>query len=155
MTTTAVVVENQTAVDCDLDALRDLVDYLLQALRLHGDCEVGVTLVDEDRITELHVEWMHEPGPTDVLSFPIDELRSAPDGEQPEPGTLGDIVLCPSVAAVQAVERGRTLDAELQFLTIHAMLHLIGFDHGTAEDEAAMFAKQDALLAGWRSHVDG
>ena len=78
----------------------------LGELRLHPDCELGITLVDVERMTTLHEDWMQEPGPTDVLSFPIDEVRSAAEGEQPEPGILGDIVLCPAFAVAQAAGRG-------------------------------------------------
>lgn len=136
--------------DCDVEALADLAGHLLSALRLHPDCELGITLVDVDRMTTLHEDWMQEPGPTDVLSFPIDELRSAVEGVEPEAGTLGDIVLCPAFARAQAQDAGRTLDQELQLLTTHGTLHLIGYDHATQEEYDAMFSLQDALLDGWR-----
>ena len=142
---------DEADVPCDVQALGALSGYLFEALRLHPDCELGITIVDEDRMTTLHEDWMHEPGPTDVLSFPIDEVRSAPEGTEPEPGVLGDIVLCPSFAASQARVAGRTLDEELQFLTVHGTLHLIGYDHGTQEEYDAMFALQDTLLDGWRN----
>jgi probable rRNA maturation factor len=136
---------------CDAAALEDLTAHLLAALRLHPQCELGVTLVDIDRMTTLHEDWMNEPGPTDVLSFPIDEVRPALEGEEPAAGILGDIVLCPAFASAQAAAGGRTLDEELQFLTTHGTLHLIGYDHATQEEYDEMFALQDALLAGWRS----
>ncbi|MBI1350128.1 MAG: rRNA maturation RNase YbeY [Actinomycetales bacterium] len=142
---------NESGVDCDSDALGDLLDHLFAALRLHPECELGVTLVDEERMTTLHEDWMQEPGPTDVLSFPIDEVRSAAPDEEPEPGVLGDIVLCPAFARAQAAAAGRTLDDELAFLTTHGTLHLIGYDHATQEEYDAMFALQDRLLRGWRS----
>lgn len=144
-----VVVLNESGVDCDLIALSDLVRFLLPRLRLHPECQLGITLVDERRMTELHVEWMDEPGPTDVLSFPIDELVSAAPGEEPEAGILGDIVLCPAFLGPQAQSRGRTLDEELCFLVIHGVLHLIGHDHATPEEYEVMFALQDELLAEW------
>lgn len=140
---------NDSGIEADTDALVDLVAHLLPALRLHPDCELSITLVDLDRMTELHVEWMDEPGPTDVLSFPMDELRSADEGADPQPGVLGDIVLCPEFVRVQAREKGRPLDAELAFLVTHGMLHLIGYDHATQEDYDAMFALQDDLLSSW------
>ena len=146
-----VTVTNESGVPCDEEALVRLCDHLFAALRLHPDCELGITLVDPDRMTTLHEDWMHEPGPTDVLSFPIDELRSAPEGEEPVPGVLGDIVLCPDYLGPQAAEAGRTLDEELQFLTTHGTLHLIGHDHQEPDEYARMFALQDALLDGWRS----
>ncbi len=144
-----VMVLNESGVDCDDQALEHLARFLLPRLQLHPDCELGITLVDEPRMTHLHEEWMGEPGPTDVLSFPIDEMRSAPTGEQPEPGVLGDIVLCPSYLRVQAEERGRSLDEELAFLVVHGLLHLIGHDHATQEEYDTMFALQDDLLAEW------
>ena len=145
-----VTIVDESDVPCDLQALGSLTGYLFTALRLHPDCELGNTIVDVDRMTTLHEDWMHEPGPTDVLSFPIDEVTSAPDDAEPEPGILGDIVLCPAFAARQAAEAGRTLDEELQFLTVHGTLHLIGYDHGSQEEYDAMFALQDSLLDGWR-----
>lgn len=142
---------NESGMDCDVDALAGLAGHLLGELRLHPDCELGITLVDVDRMTTLHEDWMQEPGPTDVLSFPIDEVRSAAAGQEPEPGVLGDIVLCPAFAVAQAQVVGRTLDQELQFLTTHGTLHLIGYDHGTQEEYDAMFRLQDELLERWWS----
>ena len=144
-----VTVSNESGRACDDAALERLAAYLFGALRLAPDCELGITLVDLERMTTLHEDWMNEPGPTDVLSFPIDELRSVPLGEEPVPGILGDIVLCPDYLTPQATAAGRSLDEELQFLTTHGVLHLIGFDHQTPEEYAAMFALQDELLAGW------
>lgn len=140
---------NDSGLSVDTDALADLVGHLLPALRLHPDCELSITLVDVDRMTHLHVEWMDEPGPTDVLSFPMDELRSADVGADAQPGVLGDIVLCPEFVRAQASEKGRSLDEELAFLVTHGMLHLIGYDHATQEEYDAMFALQDDLLASW------
>ena len=149
MTPPHVVVLNESGVPCDTDAIGALVDHLFSQLRLHPECELGVTLVDSERMSTLHEDWMQEPGPTDVLSFPIDEVRAAGDDEEPVPGVLGDIVLCPDFARRQAADHGRTLDQELQFLTTHGTLHLIGHDHATQEEYDAMFALQDELLAGW------
>ena len=146
---TNVVVSNESGVACDEAALGELAVFLLAELRLHHDCELGITLVDLERMTTLHEDWMNEPGPTDVLSFPIDELRSSPVGVEPEPGMLGDIVLCPAFLGPQCRESGRTLDQELGFLVTHGLLHLIGFDHATHEEYESMFALQDDLLSRW------
>ena len=146
---TNILISNESGVACDEAALGSLAVYLLAALRLHPQCELGVTLVDLERMTTLHEDWMNEPGATDVLSFPIDELRSSPVGVEPEEGMLGDIVLCPSFLGPQCAESGRSLDQELQFLLTHGVLHLIGFDHATQEDYDEMFALQDTLLGGW------
>lgn len=146
---TDVLVSNESGVACDEAALEGLAAYLFATLGLHPECELGVTLVDLERMTTLHEDWMNEPGPTDVLSFPIDELTIPAEGEQPEPGILGDIVLCPAFLGPQCSASGRTLDGELQFLLTHGVLHLLGFDHGTQAEFDAMFRLQDELLAGW------
>lgn len=148
-----VTVANESGVACDIPGLEALAVHLLSALRLHPECELGITLVDEQRMTALHEDWMQEPGPTDVLSFPIDELRSADAEDEPVAGVLGDIVLCPAYAAPQAAAAGRTLDEELAFLTVHGTLHLIGYDHATQEDYDVMFARQDDLLGSWRGRA--
>ncbi len=106
-------------------------------------------LVGEDAMTDLHLRWMNEPGPTDVLSFPMDELRSPRDDEEPEPGVLGDVVLCPQVAARQAETAGHGLDDELALLLTHGILHLIGYDHLEPDEHAEMFGLQARLLAEW------
>lgn len=147
---TSLTISNESEVPCDTGALADLVTHLLGALRLHPECEIGITLVDVERMSTLHEDWMQEPGPTDVLSFPIDEVRIADPADEPVAGILGDIVLCPEFAAEQARAAGRTLDEELQFLVTHGTLHLIGYDHATQQDYDAMFALQDDLLSGWR-----
>jgi probable rRNA maturation factor len=147
---TAITVLNESGVPCDTAGIAALAEHLLARLRLHPECELGVTLVDVERMTTLHEDWMNEPGPTDVLSFPIDEVRSSVEGVDPVPGVLGDIVLCPSFAMAQAATAGRSLDEELQFLTTHGTLHLIGYDHATPADYEAMFALQDDLLGDWR-----
>lgn len=146
-----VTVVNESGRPCDSAALERLASHLLDALHLHPDCELGITLVDVARMTELHEDWMNEPGPTDVLSFPIDELRAPEPGELAQVGILGDIVLCPDFIPAQAALAGRSLDEELQFLTTHGVLHLIGYDHQSPEDYSVMFALQDELLAGWTS----
>ena len=98
---------------------------------------------------QLHVQWMDEPGPTDVLSFPMDELRPGTDDVSTPAGLLGDIVLCPQVAVGQAETAGHTTLDELLLLTTHGLLHLLRFDHAEPEEEKEMFAIQRDLLAGF------
>ena len=97
----------------------------------------------------LHVTWMDEPGPTDVLSFPMDELRPGKDDEDPEPGLLGDVVLCPVVAEAQALTAGHSTQDELELLLTHGILHLLGYDHVEPDEEQEMFGLQRRLLARW------
>lgn len=148
---TSISVENESGIACDTEALLRVAQFVMQTLRLHDESELAITLVDVERMTELHIEFMDEPGPTDVLSFPMDELRIPEPDAAAEPGILGDIVLCPEFARTQAAERGRTLDAELVFLVVHGILHLVGFDHATQEEYDDMFSRQDELLAQWGS----
>jgi probable rRNA maturation factor len=115
-------------------------------MRVHPQAELSILLVDETVMSELHERWMDEPGPTDVLSFPMDELRPGVDGEPPAPGLLGDVVLCPQVAARQARDAGHSTTEELLLLTTHGILHLLGYDHAEPEEEKEMFGLQRRLL---------
>ena len=146
---TNVHVSNESGMPCDEAALAGLATFTITELALHPECELAITLVDLERMTTLHEDWMNEPGPTDVLSFPMDEIRRPQPGEQAEAGMLGDIVLCPSFLGPQREASGRSLDGELQFLVVHGMHQFIGFDHATQEDYDAMFALQDSLLLQW------
>ena len=115
-------------------------------MRVHPQTDLSILLVDEEVMTDLHVRWMDEPGPTDVLSFPMDELRPGTDAEPTPAGLLGDVVLCPSVAARQAKDAGHSTSEELLLLTTHGILHLLGFDHAEPEEEKEMFGLQRQLL---------
>jgi probable rRNA maturation factor len=139
-------VNNESGVDTDETEIVALARHVLGQLHIHPQAELSVVLVDEPAMERLHVEWMDEPGPTDVLSFPMDELRPGREGEESEPGLLGDIVLCPQVAQRQAVQAGHSTDEELLLLTTHGILHLLGFDHAEPEEEKEMFALQRQLL---------
>jgi probable rRNA maturation factor len=126
--------------------LADLGRHVLDQLRVHPQAELTITLVDEAAMAALHERWMDLPGPTDVMSFPMDELRPAREGQEPEPGTLGDVVLCPAVARAQAATAGHAVGDELLLLTTHGILHLLGFDHAEPADEREMFDLQRTLL---------
>jgi probable rRNA maturation factor len=129
--------------------LQRLASYCLDAMRVHADAEIALVLVDEAAMEQLHVQWMGEPGPTDVLSFPMDELRPGNDDAITPAGVLGDVVLCPQVAEVQAEGAGHSTMDELLLLTTHGILHLLGFDHAEPEEEKEMFSLQRDLLIGF------
>ncbi len=148
-------VVNESDVEVDVDALGAQARFVLDRLRIHPQAELSVVLVDEAAMTDLHVRWMDEPGPTDVLSFPMDELRQPQDDEEPEPGLLGDVVLCPQVADRQAADHGHSRDEELALLLTHGILHLLGYDHAEPEEHAEMFGLQARLLAEWVAHGGG
>jgi probable rRNA maturation factor len=130
---------------------RRLVGFLLSALSLDPQCTVSLAFVDAEQMERLHIEWMNEPGPTDVLSFPMDDLRPGTPGEAPPLGILGDIVVCPDVAEQQAANAGHSRDDELDLLLTHGMLHLLGFDHAEPDEHRVMFDLQIRLLERWRT----
>src|ERR1700712_3699699 len=145
-------VANESGTGVDEIQLVSVARYVLDRMRINPLAEMSILLVDVIAMTELHVKWMDEPGPTDVMSFPMDELDTArrPDEAGPGPALLGDVVLCPAVATEQAVQAGHSLDDELHLLTVHGVLHLLGYDHADPADERKMFTLQNELLDDWR-----
>lgn len=123
-----------------------LARHVLDAMHVHPQAELEIRFVTRADMTDLNEQWMAEEGPTDVLSFPMDELRPGAEGDPSEEGILGSVVLCPQVAAEQAREAGHSAVEEMLLLTTHGILHLLGFDHAEAEDEREMFALQRHLL---------
>jgi len=142
----SIEVLNETDMALDEMELVACSRYVLDAMNVHPGADLCLKLVDEAAMEVLHVQWMDLPGPTDVMSFPMDELRPGRDGQEPEEGVLGDIVLCPSVAARQAAEAGHATEEELLLLTTHGILHLLGYDHAEPDEEREMFELQRTLL---------
>jgi probable rRNA maturation factor len=139
-------VNNESGVAVDEAEIVALARHVLDAMRIHPQAELSVVLVDESSMEQLHVQWMDEPGPTDVLSFPMDELRPGREDEDPQQGLLGDVVLCPQVARRQARTAGHSAEEELLLLTTHGILHLLGYDHAEPDEEKEMFGLQRKLL---------
>ncbi len=140
---------NLTNVECREDDLVSVAQHAMQAMGLHEECELSISLVDEVEMSALHVRWMDEPGATDVLSFPMDEVK--PNSSSQGAGMLGDIILCPDFAARQAEKLGHGLQQELELLTVHGVLHLLGFDHRQPEEKEIMFGLQEKFLQEWRA----
>ena len=159
----SIEVRNESGFSVDEPALAALAQYVLDEMRIHPLAELSVLLVDSPTIANLHECWMGEEGPTDVLAFPMDELRPPPPGSDRTdragsiagdlgPVTvLGDVVLCPEVATEQAREAHRPVTDELEMLCTHGILHLLGFDHAEPREHATMFGLQDQLLDSWRA----
>jgi probable rRNA maturation factor len=129
--------------------------FAIGRMDVHPAAELSMVLVDLDTMADLHMRWMDLPGPTDVMSFPMDELEPGgrPDSREPGPSMLGDIVLCPQFAADQAEKAGHSVEHELALLTVHGVLHLLGYDHAEPEEEKEMFALQYRLLEQWYEHM--
>ncbi|MBW9211275.1 rRNA maturation RNase YbeY [Mumia sp. zg.B21] len=134
----------------DIERLTRLSRFVMEQMRLAPATEMTMIVVDAGTMTEYNEKWMDKTGPTDVLSFPMDELRPGTDDLEAEEGYLGDMVLCPEVATADAEAEGLVLADHLELLTVHGILHLLGYDHAEPEEYEEMFALQDVLLARWR-----
>ena len=158
----SIEVANESGVVVDEAALVAVARHVLDRLGVSPLAELSMLLVDVEQMEGLHVRWMGEPGPTDVLAFPMDELdlrgsrgvgqgRGSGSDETDEtgPALLGDVVLCPEVAARQGEEAGHGTEAELQLLCTHGVLHLLGYDHEEPEGHTEMFGLQGELLSSW------
>jgi probable rRNA maturation factor len=155
----SIEVNNESGADVDEAALTQLGRFVLDAMEINPMAELSVVLLDPEAMTALHVQWMDLPGPTDVMAFPMDgadgpEARfdpTAPPGTDAGPGEtmLGDVVLCPAVAADQASSAGHSVEAELHLLCTHGILHLLGYDHGDPDEEREMFELQARIVGDW------
>ena len=142
----SIEVANESGVEVDEAELIDVAAFVIARMDVHPAAELSITLVDKDTMADLHVTWMNLPGPTDVMSFPMDELTpGTPEHPAPE-GLLGDVVLCPSVAAKQTAESGHSAVEEMLLLTVHSILHLLGYDHMEEDERTVMFELQRKLL---------
>jgi metalloprotein, YbeY family len=142
-------INNESGIAADELGLVALARFTLRRMRIHPQADVSILLVDEPTMAEYHLRFMGEPGPTDVMSFPMDELRPPGDDEEPPKGLLGDVVLCPAVTARQAPNSGRSTDEEAEYLLVHGLLHLLGFDHAEPEEKAVMFGLNDDITQAW------
>ena len=135
-----IFIENESGQAFPSDVLEQAAGAVLN-LSGAPDADLTIALVDEERIQGLNRDFLDHDAPTDVLSFPADE----PD---PETGRryLGDVVISYSRAAEQAAERGHAVEAEMQLLVVHGVLHLLGHDHAEPEEKDRMWAAQAAAL---------
>jgi probable rRNA maturation factor len=157
-------INNESGAEVDELALTQLGRFVLDALGISPLAELSVVLLDADAMTALHVQWMDLPGPTDVMAFPMDGADAPGERTDPSapPGTdeglgeamLGDVVLCPAVAAQQAADAGHSVESELHLLCAHGILHLLGYDHGEPDEEREMFELQATLLGQWTAATD-
>ncbi len=138
------LVNNSTS-NCNETSITSVAQFALIESGIHTDSELSIQIVTEEIMSELHMKWMNLPGPTDVLSFPMDEMK--PNSATSGPGIVGDLVLCPSYAEKNGKQ---TLEKELELLTVHGVLHLLGYDHEEENEEVVMFALQEEILKKWR-----
>ena len=124
--------------------ITSLLDYAISYMELNPECEISLSFVDVQEMEELHIKWMQEDGPTDVLSFPMDMPESKGDVV-----TLGDIVISPAVAAKQAASAGHSVEDEMYILATHGLLHILGYDHADPDEEKVMFSLQEKIVKEW------
>ncbi len=144
----------------DVERYGELVRRVLEAVSLKGDVEVSLLFVDEVSMADLNERFLGESGPTDVLAFPIED-EPEPGGRSPDQGgtgpggptdldeiplLLGDVVVCPAVAARNASEHGVEPDSEVELLVVHGLLHLLGMDHEEEDEAQLMEQRQRDML---------
>ncbi|ASO22111.1 Endoribonuclease YbeY [Actinoalloteichus hoggarensis] len=155
MNTVSIEIANESGVAVEETSIVAAARYALDRMGVSALAELSVLLVELEAMADLHERWMDLPGPTDVMAFPMDELDSArrPDTAASGPALLGDIVLCPEFAREQAKKAGHSLLDELHLLTVHGVLHLLGYDHAEPAEEREMFGLQNRLLADFKTTI--
>ena len=149
----SIEIANESGIAVDETTIISAARFTLDRMEVSPLAELSIVLVTLEVMSDLHERWMDLPGPTDVMAFPMDELDSArrPDAGDTSPALLGDIVLCPGYARDQARTAGHSLLDELHLLTVHGVLHLLGYDHAEPAEEREMFGLQKRLLADFKS----
>jgi len=135
-------IENRSGQLVPESEIQKLLEFSIRELGLHPECELTLAFINDAEMEELHIKWMDLPGSTDVMSFPMDELKP----NDPEPGILGDIVISPVFARAQAEKAGHSFEHEVKILAAHGLLHLLGYDHQELDEEKVMFALQEDLV---------
>jgi probable rRNA maturation factor len=141
------IVSHREPEQLDLTAFERLAEFVLDRESAPAYSELSIAIVDLTEMTSLNEQYRGKSGPTDVLSFECDDLCAATEPD--EPITLGDVVIAPEVAEVQAAEYGHTVEQELNLLLVHGILHLLGYDHEDDGDADAMQARERAILTAW------
>jgi probable rRNA maturation factor len=146
----SVEISNESGRQVDETRIVACSRHVMAALGIPAGAELSVLVVDLETMAQLHERWMDLPGPTDVMAFPQDDAIPGHPGEEDiPPALLGDVVLCPEFAQGNAREAGHELEDELDLLTVHGILHLVGHDHHEEEEAREMFARQRQLLTSW------
>jgi probable rRNA maturation factor len=151
----SIEIANESGVEVDETSIVAAARFALDRMKVSPMAELSILCVELDVIADLHKRWMDLDGPTDVMSFPMDEFDSArrPDAVEVGPVLLGDVVLCPAFAAEQAAKAGHGLMDEIHLLTIHSVLHLLGYDHADPAEEREMFTLQKRILADFQADL--
>lgn len=141
-----VLFENTTDIKVNEELINSVIAESLRYEGVSDNCEVSVTIVDNDEIHSINLKHRGIDRPTDVLSFPLINFENETLPDDGSKIYLGDIIISIEKAEEQAKEYGHSLDREIGFLTAHSMLHLLGYDHMVEDEEKIMFKKQEEIL---------
>jgi probable rRNA maturation factor len=139
-------VDNSSNFSIDEVNVKNYVKQMLQILKVNTKSDVSILFVNEDEMTKQHVRWMNEPGPTDVMSFPMDDIVLQDSKLRKKQAILGDIIICPAVALKDAKEQGINPAYHLVFLITHGVLHLLGQDHQEASQRVVMQKREQGIM---------
>ena len=146
-----VVTDAQSDRPVDPDRWGALAEAVLEAEGVRGEAELSLSFVGQAAIADLNERYLGHEGPTDVLSFPLEDGPPAPsqgaDPARTPPVLLGDVVVCPEVAYRNAPDHTGTYEDELALLVVHGVLHVLGMDHEEPDEADAMEAREQVLLA--------
>ncbi len=141
-----VLFENTTNINVNESLINDVIAESLKYEGISDNCEISVTIVDNNEIHSINLKHRGIDRPTDVLSFPLIDFNKEVLPADGSKIYLGDIIISIERAVEQANEYGHSIDREIGFLTAHSMLHLLGYDHITEAEEKIMFSKQEEIL---------
>ncbi|MFZ9309248.1 MAG: rRNA maturation RNase YbeY [Candidatus Nanopelagicales bacterium] len=129
--------------------------FAMGYMGLDIDTEVSISFVSETEMHSLNLEYMNEDAPTDVLAFPMDELRPLNPGEESQAGILGDLVFSPDYILQQSQNQNVLFEDELDLLVVHGVLHCLGFDHQEEIEHKEMFDLQREILEALAEYRQG
>jgi probable rRNA maturation factor len=139
-------VDNSSNFSIDEVNVKNYVKQMLQILKVNTKSDVSILFVNEDEMTKQHVRWMNEPGPTDVMSFPMDDIVLQDSKLRKKQAILGDIIICPGVALKDSKKQGINPAYHLVFLLAHGILHLLGQDHQEASQRVVMQKREQGIM---------
>lgn len=142
----SIEVINETQEPLNEQEFVELAEYVLHQMHVATGVDLCIMFIDPEPMEQLHLKWLDLPGPTDVMSFPMDELKPGTPSEPTGEGMLGDICICPQVAHDQAATAGHSPSEEMLLLATHGILHLLGYDHAEPDEKEVMFELQRRLL---------
>lgn len=151
----SIQLSNNTSLRVDEPRVLQTAIFAMGYMGLEIDTELSISFVELSEMQRLNLEYMEEDAPTDVLAFPMDELKPAAPGQAAGSGILGDLVFAPDYIKLQAQNQNTSFEDELDLLIVHGVLHCLGFDHQEQEEHAEMFALQAEILEALAEYRQG